>query len=146
MDNQIIISVSETIRGRHVKASVGFDLGSDNRVLEAARGVIGRYLELEKQGWSEEEGIDFWLNPAICLFDDIDVITAMSLEVARQIPFPVEKNFSGYDTTGKTCGEVYDENQGLAMWLAEKFTEYEQIPAQKAAVCAARRLFDEAPF
>tara|TARA_Y100000310_G_scaffold211561_1_gene212288 strand:- start:1025 stop:1468 length:444 start_codon:yes stop_codon:yes gene_type:complete len=147
MDSQqIIISVSETIRGRFVKASVGFSLDSDDRVLERAREVIERYLEMEKQGW-EEEGIDFWLNPAICLFDDTDVINAMPLEVAREVPFPVQKDFSGYDTSGKTCGEVYDENQGLGRWLAEKFTEYEEIPAQKAAVCAMRKLcWQEVPF
>ena len=47
-----------------------------------------------------------------------DLVEAMTDELARSVPFPIQKDFRGFDTTGLTVGQVEEQNRGLAKWLS----------------------------
>lgn len=69
----------------------------------------------------------------------------VSPEEAKQVAFPIQKEFSGYDSSGKTLGDVLSENPGLLSWLAYEAMKKEvdidsQYPKMKLAVAGARVL------
>jgi hypothetical protein len=138
----VFISVEKSIRGRKVKATAsipqsGQDMSTD---VDWARRMIGIYLAYEEADWTEEESdLDFWLHPSLRLFPEDVIFNAMPLDVAHSIPFPIQKEFNGYDTTGKTVGQVAEENSGLLEWLAYSLDDYANMLVQ---VCAARKALD----
>ena len=67
---------------------------------------------------------------------------------SAEVPFPIERDFSGFDTTGRMLGEVLAENSGLVSWLAYDCTKEVEIDKvfwkTKLGVAAARVLLKAA--
>lgn len=146
MDQQaptVFISVEKNMRGRKVKATASIPQSEQDMLTNItwARRVIDIYLACEQEDWAEEESdLEFWLHPSVRLFPESAIYEAIPLEVARNIPFPIQKQFANIDTTGKTLAEVGKEDPGLLTWLAWSTEDYEGM---KVAVCAARKLTTE---
>ena len=138
----VFISVEKSVRGRKIKATASIPQNvSFTGDIEWAHRAIAIYLAVAEEEWAEEENdLDFWLHPSVRLFSEPAIYEAIPLEVARNIPFPIQKQFANCDTTGKTLAEVGKEDPGLLTWLAWSTEDYEGM---KVAVCAARKLTTE---
>lgn len=137
---QVFVSVTRNIGSLSVKTTSSIPFGSTNRQVDWAENVIaGMVKTIEGLVEKEEGDVSFWLNPTFRLFDEAAIYHAIPLEAARVLPFPIQKDFSGYDTTGKTLQEVATENSGLASWFAWKLEDYEN---KKVQVAAMRKVLD----
>ena len=137
---QVFVSVTRNIGSLSVKTTSSIPFSASNRQIDWAEDVTASLVRTIESLVEKEEGdLSFWLNPAFRFFDEAAIYTAIPLEVARQLPFPIQKDFSGYDTTGKTLQEVAIENFGLASWLAWKLDDYEN---KKVQVSAMRKVLD----
>ena len=137
---QVFVSVTRNIGSLSVKTTSSIPFSASNRQIDWAEDVTANLVSTIEKLVEEEEGdLSFWLNPALRLFDEAAIFQAIPLEVARRLPFPIQKDFSGYDTTGKTLQEVATENSGLAEWFAWKLEDYEN---KKVQVSAMRKVLD----
>lgn len=89
------------------------------------------------EGW-------FWTDEVVHRLSFDDIVKLMTPDEARQVPFPIQKEFAGVDTTGKTLGQVLEMDAGLVSWYAidtcQPDQRDKQPPARKRAIAAAHVL------
>ncbi len=89
----------------------------------------------------------FWTDEVIHRLSFDDITRLMTVEEAAQVPFPIQKNFSGVDTHGKTIGQIIEMDASLVTWLALELCPQDQYdkqpPARKRAIAAAHVLIKD---